>query len=354
METANYLQDILHSKTTLKIITKTKNERLLIEKWIKHHLAIIGEGKLIIFDNMSDDEYVLDIYEKYKDNIILIKFASHHNDVHSYELFKDLYDAVAESTDFFTVLDTDEFLYLYDDNKAIHDTSILDYLRENKDCDFFAPCWLDNIEEKENLLNLNSELLSIKEKAELIELFDWGKAIINAKIVKNSKLEKPTYFFTHTTYLPQLNYKKALTKFFIAHLKKFSKEQRILTNMNKLVSHQVLSRNNDFEGLLKLDPQNIKNGLHSAYVRETQRLKGHRANPSMSSNIFPDNTMKIGNDDTIHFSNPLSEKEFSTLANSNYLDLIHYDYSKIIPGKYPCLITWIGKYNSFLTINDME
>jgi hypothetical protein len=119
MNDTDVFKFIEQDKSVFKIVTKKKNESFFIEKWIVHHLNIIRDTKLIIFDNMSNDEYVHSIYRKYKDNIILIKFNMYMDCIHMCNKFMSLYKSLAASSRFFTIIDSDEYLYLYNDNKVI-------------------------------------------------------------------------------------------------------------------------------------------------------------------------------------------------------------------------------------------
>jgi hypothetical protein len=145
---ADLFKIIEEEKSIFKIVTKTKNESFFIEKWIVHHLNILQDTKLIIFDNMSDDDYVHSIYRKYRDNIILAKFDVYMDDIHMTSSFAKLYKSLSISTKFFTIIDSDEFLYMYDDGKIVNDNSIVKFINDNNDCNFFAPCWIENISDK--------------------------------------------------------------------------------------------------------------------------------------------------------------------------------------------------------------
>lgn len=339
MDIAELIQNISESKATLKIITKTKNETLFIEKWILHHLAIIGEGKLIIFDNMSNDEHVLRVYEKYKEHILLITFSGYQDRIHSYQQFSLLYNAIRESSHFFTILDSDEYLYLYDEktNKAVCDTSILEYLKENMDCNFFAPCWLENKEECEDTLLLTSRFAS---------LFGWGKPLINTNIFSLPHIEiYEELLFRHAFELPSLQYTKTKTKFFIAHLKNLDKIQRIRTNMNKLVSKSIVKSNTDIEELLSLNKYVTKSQSQQELIKNTQKLVKSLASKALheSQCSAKEKTLTISQNNEILFSDGVAKHAFISLMSRDYLNLIDYDATTINCLQYPQLLSWIKR-----------
>jgi hypothetical protein len=179
--------------------------------------------------------------------------------------FKQLYKSLSISSKFFTIIDSDEFLYLYDGDKVIKDNSIIQFLEKNTDCNFFVPCYIENVTENDKLFSFNPKSLSI---------FNQSKPIVNSKIIPLfeqalTKYECPTLH--HTQELPILTYGKTKTKFLLLHLKNLNKYQRIKTNMEKLVSLNIVKHNNDFSALIKIDLNTIHgNGRH--YIIETRKL----------------------------------------------------------------------------------
>ena len=132
-------------RSPIKIVLKTKDDPFLIERWIKHHIKIVGGENLIIFDNMSDDPRVLSIYRKYRDEIDIIRFSDlHHNNVHHTSTYGDLYRSLANSSEYFIFLDTDEYLILFENDRYYDDDRILTFVMDNRDFDLFPATWLLN------------------------------------------------------------------------------------------------------------------------------------------------------------------------------------------------------------------
>ena len=331
-------------KAVFKIVTKTKNEIFFIEKWIIHHLNILQDTKLIIFDNMSDDDYVKSIYEKYKNNMILVEFDGYMDHLHMAKWSMQIYKALSDSSEFFTIIDSDEYLYLWDGHKIVKDSSIIQFLEENDDCNFFAPLWIENISDNEKLFSFNPLNLSS---------FHFGKPIINTKIVPmfESAFKKiGVAALHHVRQLPISTYGKTKTKFVILHLKNLNKYQRIKSNMQKLVALDVIKHDNDFSALLKIDLETINaSGSRSArivninrYVRETRNLVEKILHTDEQSGNLPrSNTIELDEDGALKFAPESSEDDFKKLMDSDYFDLINFD-----PGK-----TDINRYTTIQSLD---
>jgi hypothetical protein len=316
-------------KSVFKIITKTKNENFFIEKWIIHHLNILQDTKLIIFDNMSDDAYVHSIYEKYKDDIILVSFDWYMDCLHFLSWSKQLYQSVAISSNFFTIIDSDEYLYIYDDNKLVNDNRIIKFLGDNTDCNFYCPCFLENITDNDKLFLFNPHNL---------ELLHWSKPIINTKLIPifEESLKKHKWTsIQHTHLLPILTYGKTQIKFVLLHLKNLNKYQRINANMLKLLSLNVVKNKRDFSTLLKLDIDSIDGELGRQYVVETRKLvENILHNDKNSADMSRDGIIEIYDDLRMKFTPESYEQDFKKFMNSDYFDLINFDPDKIDINRY--------------------
>jgi hypothetical protein len=337
---------IEQEKSPFKIVTKTKNERFFIEKWILHHLNILQDTKLIIFDNMSDDEHVRSIYQKYRNNIILFKFNMYMDNIHMISEFLRFYRALASSSKFFTFIDSDEYLYLYDgaNNQVVKDNSIVKFLNDNTDCNFFAPCWLENIRDIEKLWYFNPRNLYY---------FNWGKPIVNTKMVAmfESALKKYKYpEIHHTIRLPILTYGKTQTRFVLLHLKNLNIYQRIKSNMQKLTALHMIKNDKDFSTLLKIDESILNkidvNAIHPhmrGYLIETKKLiESILHNDDQSTDLSKNGTIELCDDGTLKFAPESYEEDFKKLMSSDYFDLINFDPGKIDIQQYTSIESCMG------------
>jgi hypothetical protein len=110
-----------------KVILKTKNEEDLIELWIRYYSKLVGKENIVIFDNHSTSQKVLDFY---KNHNIEVKSIDIPNDIHSYSRNKDFYGDIFVNYDWFAVLDTDEFLCSYK-NGVFSAEGVLDVLKNS-------------------------------------------------------------------------------------------------------------------------------------------------------------------------------------------------------------------------------
>lgn len=123
-----------------KIILKTKNEDDLIDIWIRYYSKMIGKENIVIFDNNSTSQKVLDVYKKYDIETIQIKYPSN---IHSYHNNKIFYDDLFVKYDWFSILDTDEFLCVY--KNGMFSAEGVTELLSSSDKQVLGSIWLDHM-----------------------------------------------------------------------------------------------------------------------------------------------------------------------------------------------------------------
>lgn len=219
-DSSEFCAQIERHHAPVKIVLKTKNDRFLIERWIRHHSRIVGLENLIIFDNMSDDHDVLSVYREYRDWTGIVTFAGHQNNLHHTGLCRDLYRALAKSSEYFLFLDTDEFLVLIENDKYYDDDGILAFVRGNRNFDLFPGTWLWNANWTDRQFNCSGLA---------------GNMACGKPLIRTSKI--PTGYVNHNFQLStRLFVPPFKTNLFLLHLRRLFPEQRILTNMNKLTT----------------------------------------------------------------------------------------------------------------------
>jgi hypothetical protein len=134
-----------------KIILKTKNEDDLIDIWIRYYSKMVGKENIVIFDNNSTSQKVLDIYKYHKIDPYNIDIP---NNIHFYGNFKEFYENIFSSCDWFSILDTDEFLCVYKDGVFSAD-GVIDLL-EASDKKVLGSFWL-----RQMYLNQTNEYFKI-------------------------------------------------------------------------------------------------------------------------------------------------------------------------------------------------
>jgi hypothetical protein len=128
------------NEMNFKIILKTKNEDNLIDIWIRYYSKMVGKENLIIFDNNSTSQKVLDVYKEHGIETIQIKSP---NSIHSYHNNKSFYNELFASCDWFSILDTDEFLCVCRD--GVFSAEGVVELLETSDKQVLGSIWLDHM-----------------------------------------------------------------------------------------------------------------------------------------------------------------------------------------------------------------
>jgi hypothetical protein len=243
----------------LKILLKTKDDPGRLEPWIAHHSAIAGLENLIVFDNMSTDETVLDIYARYESEFPIIRFAGFYDIVHHTAYFGELYEALRTSCRHFVFLDTDECLGLYDGFDSLYfDERMITYLSQ-KDRQINLPgTWLQNLRGFENRFEFGESGHSLRRGLK------WGKPIISTSCQLSGMIN-------HNTQIKASFAADTLcTRIFVLHRSQTSAAQRISANLQKLRACQILAPDGGVDDALALDIRVVERG--AKYVQEIQSL----------------------------------------------------------------------------------
>jgi hypothetical protein len=268
---------IARTPATLKILLKTKNDPYFLEPWIVHHHKIVGDGNIIIFDNMSDNDEVLGIYEKYKDVAVFIRFPGYHDSIHHTEQFSELYRSLSQSTKFFTFLDTDEFLVLFDGEKCHRDHCLNEFINRNDTADVFPGTWLKNTDWCATRFVCGHEFVH------LAGSIAWGKPILRSRA-------KFRGFINHNIQLDQTLFRAPFkTNFFVLHMVNLSPDQRISSNIHKLMARGFAQPGESAEAICVRRLDGITDSNTIRYVEEIRRLM-----PLVGRNMERSMLMRIG------------------------------------------------------------
>lgn len=211
----------------LKIVLKTKNEPLLLRGMVEHHLRIVGNDGLIVFDNGSTDDTVLRYLDELRATVQVCRFAAFHNSIHytAYD-FAPLYAALRDSCSYFTFLDTDERLYWFEpDGTYRADRSVAERIA-NSGAPAIPGIWAKNFPGEERVVEF-----SMRQRWRLI------RSIKNGKIIVSSAAEPPILVGHNWQAPPAIFEGCAVGNAVIVHLKHLSREQRIASNLEKLSSY---------------------------------------------------------------------------------------------------------------------
>lgn len=241
-------------RSPLKIVLKTKNDPFFIERWINHHMKIVGPENIIIFDNMSDDPEVLSTYRKFRGQIETVRFSGPWFMLHHTKLLRRLYASLARSADYFIFIDTDEFLVFIDHEAHYADDRIVSFVRENFRYDLFPTSWLFNA-------NWTARQFSCGAHAvDLAKNLACGKPLIRSNKI-------PSGYVNHNFQLSMPIFAPPFkVNLFLLHMTRLYPRQRIAANVNKLISAGFAKRAESPEAIS--NRTDISDKVMAGYVEE--------------------------------------------------------------------------------------
>ena len=267
---------------TLKIVLKIKNDPFFLGRWIRHHAQIVGLRNLIIFDNMSNHPAMLRAYQTLAADLQVVRFAGMCNNLHDTTQFPELYAALRRSTDCFIFLDADEYLVLLEaNNRWRRGTSLLSVLERNRDVQVFPAAWLTNVRGTDSRFYCGNDIETLSQGLR------WGKPIIRSSANASG-------FINHSTQLdPALFAPRLVTQFFVLHLLQLSVEQRIRSNLHKLIAREFITPDQTAEDVAAMDASGNNNQNIRLYVNEIKWLLPMRKRPPVPPVALEPTTMEL-------------------------------------------------------------
>lgn len=251
-------EDIRRLHSVVKIVLKTKDDHYFLQEWIDHHSNIVGRQNIVIFDNGSTDPRVFAIYDSNPD-VIKVFYRGFHNNIHNLEIFPELYGALRGSADWFAVLDTDERLITFDGERHWADQTLLEFLSANADVNAIPGVWMHNITGSSSIFTCGQSI------DRLTHELAWGKPIIGA----NAPIKG---FLNHNVQVNDEVWQGRVCRgLFVLHLADLHPEQRILSNMNKLVARKFVGDRAEVEVALSKEITEDMDPKIGDYVREIRR-----------------------------------------------------------------------------------
>ena len=245
-----------------KIFTVTKDEYDLIEDFILYYGKIFGYNNLIIIDNMSTNQHVLNIYKKYPVNVVYESGYQKGKQGEHFTKYMNMYKTKAK---YLIGVDTDEFLYVMNSNKTTSYENIIDYLNHlPSDYDIFRIKYYDwSVPNK-----YSSDYIDYKHIRPVrhIKLF---KRNSNENLTRKNFYKANNFIDTasgnhhgHTT-----NNKPFITQLGYLHFSNTGKKRTIERAMNICIGYDYISKNDNKDVIInKLEENVLKrvgcNGFH--------------------------------------------------------------------------------------------
>jgi hypothetical protein len=251
---------IASHKVPFRIILKTKDEPRRLACWIEHHAGIVGVENLIIFDNMSSDLEVLRIYEQFYGKFPIIRYGGFQDMLHQRRVNDKLYQALARSCTYSTLIDTDEFLSLYDGERFLVDSRIVDFVMSSPGTPVLPGTWLDNAPGHNDRFLLSSPAAALRRGLK------WGKPVVSTGI------ETPDIVLHNTQLQDTIKSTRLVANIFILHRKQVVPQERIRVNLQKLRALNVIPRDLSLEQVLALDVSSFT--LGRAILSDIHALAG--------------------------------------------------------------------------------
>lgn len=251
-------REIAGRESPIKVVLKTKDERFLLKRWIQHYIDLFGSDGIVIFDNGSTNESVIETYEAYSDRILIYTYKGSVDTIHITTNFKRLYDALRQSSEYFAFLDTDEFLVGMNEDKLLSADATRSQILHSGKAAYFG-VWLQNLAKSDRRFWLTED--------RLVQGMLWGKPIIRRDAVLPE-------FVNHNHQLVSLmdDTTPLVADLFLLHLNLLFPRQRIEANLRKLVTFGAISPGTRPEDLLHEDAQRFPKGNVRNWIQEIKNL----------------------------------------------------------------------------------
>jgi len=194
---------------TCKIFCVTKDEYDLIEHFIVYYGYLFGYNNVIIIDNNSTHKLVLEIYEKYIKLGIKVVYESNYAGNGMADMFNKYMSLEKTTCDFLFGLDTDEFLFSYDDLKNGNDPfdkeKILQIFNSYNvnDTSFKIISYPFSVTDKSNKNYINNKM--INPAAEMVYFVDYGMPITEGKNIELMRTTVEKYFTRSNAFISTSN-----------------------------------------------------------------------------------------------------------------------------------------------------
>ena len=199
---------------------------------------------------------------RYKDDVVFSRYAGFVDNIHRVSIFPELYAALRASANYYSFLDTDEFLaWLEHDLTVIRDHRVVERIA-NSGVPVLPGTWLSNV------IGFGDRFFVDVGGRGLGQGFKWGKPVIASSVEVSG-------FINHNVQLDRSAYGDRIpTNCIVFHLNRLSVKQRIGTNLHKLAALGALPQEARLQDVLLMELHDLPHGNIQLYVREIQELAG--------------------------------------------------------------------------------
>ncbi len=248
---------------TLRILLKTRDDPYFLERWIRHHAAIAGLERLVVFDKGSVLPEVLETYRRWRPlGLLVAGFGGWCNALHSTRVFAALYRALARSSAYFCALDTDEFLVLLRDGRHAAGAAVAEFLERAGEAPGHPGLWLTNTDGRDDRFEIGTG------EAAMLRPVRGGKPLLRCGAAAGP------YINHNAQVAPGLFGPGMRTNFAVLHMVNLSRAQRIATCRMKLVARGFLGAEEPAETVLGRVLDGVTDAAVLKYAGQLRLLLG--------------------------------------------------------------------------------
>ncbi|UGB24875.1 glycosyltransferase family 2 protein [Methylorubrum sp. B1-46] len=288
--------------TNYKVLLKTLDDPEMLQMWLEHHLPLVGAERIIIADNGSTDERVLEIYRSLPSTVTVFRYQGNvnngfHNVVHDRGLFRDLYAALAQSCNHSIFIDTDEFIYPVDIATRQWSGELLDEMLEDAQGRAIPTVWVYGAPGWRDITYVGDCM------QRFIDGYAWSKPFVP------TGYQEPG-FRIHNVQFPKSLYAVKPGNFIaLLHLNKYSRLQRLSANKRKLIARGVVTADTSFEEIARLDVSKSRDPAVVRLVKEVETLQSETTE-DFDDQKLPSDCLRFYKDGKLSFSDERASGSF--------------------------------------------
>lgn len=252
---------IRRAKATFKLITKVKNDALMLRRWVAYHEKIVGPENLVVFDNNSDDKETVELLASLDPRVLVISFKRFHNLLHRVNEVPELYEALQTSSRYYQFLDVDEYVGYIDDELAVHrERDVVGFL-DAQTAPVIPGVWIENVFGFDDRFHFNHRDGRLRLDVRT------GKPVISSDTAVFGMIN-------HNFQVPEQLYGSIRTNVVVFHLLRLSAEQRVKANLAKLIAYNALPKGASVEDALAIDPETLTDAKRNprTWLREIHKM----------------------------------------------------------------------------------